>query len=49
MTTFTKMSVLYNICPTRTYDDHRRTAHGAEGGCSLPRNFQIAIFGPKIR
>ena len=26
---------------------HRRTAQGAEGGCSPPRIFQIAIFGQK--
>ena len=27
--------------------DHRRTAHGAKGGSSHPRIFQIAIFGQK--
>ena len=30
-----------------SYYHHRRTAIGAEGGCSPPRIFQIAIFGQK--
>ena len=26
---------------------HRHMAHGAEGGCSPPKIFQLAIFGQK--
>ena len=39
-------------CPTLSStlpEDHRRTAHGAEGGCSPLEFLQIQIFGPKFR